>query len=145
MSKLYFAYGSNCNIQQMIQRCPTATVVGSAVLPQWRLRLSKFCDIVPDASARVHGAVWDITGADEKLLDVYEGYPKQYTKVKVSVRLGSGETVEAMTYVMVGGDLEFPAEEYTATVIKGYDDHGIPHEQYVDAAVEVARSMVQES
>lgn len=143
MTKLYFAYGSNCNIHQMIQRCPTATVVGSATLTKWRLRLSKFCDIVPDVAARVHGAVWNITESDEKLLDAYEGYPSQYTKVNVLVRLGSGEVVEAMTYVMVGGSLEFPAEEYTVAVIKGYDDHGIPHEQYVDAAVDVARSMVK--
>ena len=35
--KLYIAYGSNLNIKQMANRCPTAKVVGASMLKDWRL------------------------------------------------------------------------------------------------------------
>ena len=36
-SRFYIAYGSNLNLQQMKHRCPTAEVVGTAVLRNWKL------------------------------------------------------------------------------------------------------------
>ena len=35
--RLYIAYGSNLNLEQMKRRCPTAEVVGTAELRNWRL------------------------------------------------------------------------------------------------------------
>ena len=35
---LYFAYGSNINLDQMQYRCPDATVYGQAVLDNYDLR-----------------------------------------------------------------------------------------------------------
>ena len=35
--RLYIAYGSNLNLEQMKRRCPTAEVVGTAELKNWRL------------------------------------------------------------------------------------------------------------
>lgn len=35
--KLYIAYGSNLNLEQMAHRCPTAQVVGASMLKNWRL------------------------------------------------------------------------------------------------------------
>jgi len=35
--RLYIAYGSNLNLKQMAHRCPTAKVVGTAMLHNWRL------------------------------------------------------------------------------------------------------------
>lgn len=35
--RLYIAYGSNLNLEQMKHRCPTAEVVGAAELRNWRL------------------------------------------------------------------------------------------------------------
>lgn len=36
--RLYIAYGSNLNLEQMKHRCPTAEVVGKSTLRGWRLR-----------------------------------------------------------------------------------------------------------
>ena len=36
--KLYFAYGSNINLQQMEQRCPAARPVGPVILDGYELR-----------------------------------------------------------------------------------------------------------
>ena len=33
--KYYFAYGSNCNLDQMAFRCPKATVVGPVTLSNY--------------------------------------------------------------------------------------------------------------
>jgi len=35
--RLYIAYGSNLNLEQMKRRCPTAEVVGAVELKNWRL------------------------------------------------------------------------------------------------------------
>ena len=35
--RFYIAYGSNLNIEQMARRCPTAEIVGTAFLRNWRL------------------------------------------------------------------------------------------------------------
>ena len=35
--RLYFAYGSNINLDQMAHRCPAAEVVGPVVLENYRL------------------------------------------------------------------------------------------------------------
>ena len=36
-AKYYIAYGSNLNLEQMARRCPTAKVVGSTTLKNYRL------------------------------------------------------------------------------------------------------------
>ena len=36
-TSLYFAYGSNVNVEQMRRRIPDARVVGRAVLKGWRV------------------------------------------------------------------------------------------------------------
>jgi hypothetical protein len=36
-NKLYIAYGSNLNLAQMADRCPTARVIGKSEMKGWRL------------------------------------------------------------------------------------------------------------
>lgn len=51
MKKYYLAYGSNLNIAQMQFRCPDATVVGTAVIPDYELLQGEFDRSVPDHRA----------------------------------------------------------------------------------------------
>lgn len=78
--KLYFAYGSNINLEQMDYRCPDATVVGPVVLENYELlfRRGGFATIAPKEGGRVHGLLWSITPECERSLDLYEGYPRFY-------------------------------------------------------------------
>ena len=39
MKYLYFAYGSNLNVEQMKRRCPNATEISSAVLDGYQVVL----------------------------------------------------------------------------------------------------------
>ena len=82
--RLYFAYGSNINLEQMAVRCPAAQVVGPAVLDGYELlfrgnrRGTGVATIEPLAGSQVHGLLWMLTPECERSLDVYEGYPSLY-------------------------------------------------------------------
>ena len=54
-SRFYIAYGSNLNLQQMKHRCPTAEVVGTAVLRNWK---KKVLSQSPDVSAEKAGRIF---------------------------------------------------------------------------------------
>ena len=79
--KLYFAYGSNINLDQMAQRCPDAQVVGPVTLENYELlfrgnlRGAGVATIAPREGSTVHGLLWNITPECERSLDYYEGYP----------------------------------------------------------------------
>ena len=74
---LYFAYGSNINLDQMRYRCPDATVYGQAVLDNYDLRFrgSGVATVEPKEGACVYGLLWELTDQCEASLDRYEGYP----------------------------------------------------------------------
>lgn len=72
---LYFAYGSNLDLEQMAQRCPDAEIVGPVRLENYELRFrgSGFATVAPKKGSTVHGLVWKITPNCEQSLDRYEG------------------------------------------------------------------------
>ena len=79
MAKLYVAYGSNLNKDQMEHRCPTARFVGTGVIENYELqfkgsRLGAHATIAPREGASVPVAIWKIQKRDENRLDMYEGY-----------------------------------------------------------------------
>ena len=99
---LYFAYGSNINLEQMAHRCPDAQIVGPVTLENYELQFrgSGFATVAPKKSSVVHGLLWKLTPESERALDRYEGYPRHYTKEQVSVRTADGAAVSVMAYVM---------------------------------------------
>ena len=127
--KLYIAYGSNLNIKQMANRCPTAKVVGTSTLKDWRLlfrgaHAGAVATVEPFKGGSVPVLVWELTSADETALDRYEGWPFLYRKETVKVKLG-GKTVKAMVYVMnEGRPLGQPSCYYYTTILEGYKDAG---------------------
>ena len=94
---LYFAYGSNMNLDQMEYRCPSAQVVGNVRLEDYRLT---FCShnpdrgvatILPETGSHVDGVLWKITQDCEISLDHYEGYPYLYGKEAILVKAEMAE------------------------------------------------------
>ena len=61
---LYFAYGSNINLDQMSYRCPDASVMGPVTLEGWELlfRRGGFATIAPKEGEQVQGLLWSIPG-----------------------------------------------------------------------------------
>lgn len=126
---LYIAYGSNLNLSQMEQRCPTARVIGTTEIKDHELvfrgsRYSAVATIEPCEGSRVPVLLWGIQPEDEKSLDRYEGYPNFYEKENMEIVL-NGSTVSAMVYVMTHGhELGIPSERYKISIEDGYMDAG---------------------
>ncbi len=126
---LYIAYGSNLNLSQMEQRCPTARVIGTTEIKDHELvfrgsRYSAVATIEPCEGSRVPVLLWGIQPEDEKSLDRYEGYPNFYEKENMEIVL-NGSTVSAMVYVMTPGhEFGIPSKRYKISIEDGYMDAG---------------------
>jgi gamma-glutamylcyclotransferase (GGCT)/AIG2-like uncharacterized protein YtfP len=127
--RLYLAYGSNLNLKQMAQRCPTARVVGASEMKDYRLlfrgtHAGAVATVEPFKGERVPVLVWETTPADEASLDRYEGWPFLYRKETVQVKL-KGKSIKAFVYIMNDGrPLGLPNCYYYNTIMEGYKDAG---------------------
>jgi gamma-glutamylcyclotransferase (GGCT)/AIG2-like uncharacterized protein YtfP len=140
--KLYFAYGSNMNLDQMDFRCPDAEVVGNVRLDDYRLTFcsrnpdSGVATILPEQGSHVDGVLWRITDGCEKSLDHYEGYPYLYGKETLQVKSGDGTVYESMAYTMNAPHKDCPAKPsgfYLRGILEGCRQNGIPEEPVREA------------
>ena len=148
-NKLYAAYGSNLNLPQMKQRCPTATVVGTAKLKNHELvfrtgRYSAVATVEPCEGKSVPILLWNIKPNDEKSLDIYEGAPRFYRQEMMDFEQ-DGNTVSAMIYIMNDGpEYGEPSERYLNTIRQGYVTAGFD-ENILDEAVEHSAEMAEDT
>ena len=106
----YFAYGSNLNRKQMLERCPESTPVFTATLPYYRLVFLGWsrqwrggvASIRPFRGEKVPGAVYEISEQCLRRLDKFEGYPRDYNRLNVTVFSEDGKPVPAITYIKAG-------------------------------------------
>ena len=128
--KLYFAYGSNINLDQMACRCPDAEVVGPVTLEGWELlfRGSGVATIGRKEGGTVHGLLWQLTPDCERSLDRYEGYPRLYGKQLVTVRDAQGQELTVMAYIMTERyrTPAVPPTPYYEGIQEGYRQNGLP-------------------
>ena len=128
---LYFAYGSNINLEQMRERCSDAKVVGPVTLADHELQFrgNCFATVAPKKGSIVHGLLWKLTPACVQALDRYEGYPRHYTKEPVSVRTADGAAVSVMAYIMAEPTCRQPAlpsPHYFLAIQRGFEANGLP-------------------
>jgi len=130
----YFAYGSNLNQRQMLERCPDSKPVFTASLPNYKLVFVGWSrqwrggvvSIRPFRGEKVLGAIYEVSDKDLKRLDNYQGYPNNYTRLNVTVFEEGGEPIKAITYIKSGqSDEAQPSKEYLALIQQGYRDWGI--------------------
>lgn len=127
---LYFAYGSNLSAVQMRQRCPSAAIVGRAVLPKHRLRFGGWsygwggavATLERDRRTSTSGRLYELGPADLAALDACEGVPHVYERVTRYVRAEDGRRRRAQVYVLrpelaVEGR---PAGRYFAVLLRAY-------------------------
>lgn len=124
--RLYIAYGSNLNLEQMAQRCPTAEIVGATFLRNWQLMFrggdTSVATIERQPGHKVPVLVWRLQERDEAALDLYEGYPHLYRKEMLYLTVG-GKRIHAMVYIM-NEERHFygtPSAGYFATIREGYE------------------------
>jgi hypothetical protein len=137
--KVYAAYGSNINLEQMAFRCPAAQVIGKGWLMDYQLmflgttiRDCGVATVEPHKGRRVPILLWAISPDCEKTLDRCEGWPTLYRKETLPI---SGITwmlnditampvdvteVPAMTCIINQGHPATPSVNYLDTIERGY-------------------------
>lgn len=133
--RLYLAYGSNLNLEQMSYRCPDATVLGTAELKDWELlfkgsKTGSYLTVERCKGSTVPVAVWEVSAADERALDRYEGCPRFYYKKTLVLPVTNAETGEVarrrcFIYIMhEDRKLGLPCGMYVRACAEGYRAFG---------------------
>ena len=135
---LYFAYGSNINLEQMEHRCPDAQLVGPVTLQNYELQFrgSGFATVAPKKDSVVHGLLWKLTPSCEQSLDRYEGYPRHYIKEAVMVQTADGSKIPVMAYIMAEPlccQPALPSPYYYRAIQQGFEANGLPVESLEEA------------
>lgn len=131
MSKIYIAYGSNMDLEQMRHRCPKAQLLGTGLLEGWRLmfkgsKTGAYATIEREKGLTVPILLWRISAADEERLDRYEGFPNFYYKriIRAIRTDGNGEDLgrtQGMAYIMhEERNLGLPAMHYFDVLRQAY-------------------------
>ena len=130
--RYYLAYGSNLNVRQMRMRCPTARMIGTATLENYRLmfkgsKTGSYLTIEPEEGCSVPVGVWEVSEADELALDRYEGFPTFYYKKEMELpitgcRTGQVRQRKVFVYIMhEDRPLGVPSRQYLQTCFEGYN------------------------
>ena len=131
--RLYIAYGSNINLEQMAHRCPNSKIVSKEMLKGYELEFRGVATIVPNDKSEVPILIWEIDGRDEHSLDRYEGFPNLYRKELFEIEV-DGEKKECMAYLMNKGQIS-PPTSYYYVINQGYEANGMDT-SYLRAALE---------
>ena len=123
MKRYYIAYGSNLSQEQMARRCPTAKIVGTTTLKNWRLLFNGPASIERKEGYEVPVLIWKIMPTDEKSLDRYEGYPSYYRKEMLDIEINKSKE-KAMVYIMNTHNESIPSDFYYEVLENGYKDFG---------------------
>ena len=132
--RLYLAYGSNINLEQMAKRCPNSKVIGTAMIPDYELKFRGVATIVPKKGAEVPVLMWEIDQQDELNLNSYEGFPRLYPKEIFEMEV-NGKIREGMAYLMNYKGIAPPTAQYYNGIKKGYEDNGMDTKYLHDALV----------
>ncbi len=127
---LYFAYGSNLDLQRMRERCPSARFDSRAVLRGHRLAFPRRAQgrhggaagIEPDGASSVEGVLYLIQGRDLRTLDRQRGIASGCRdRREVRVEIPGGVVVTAWTCIArphAEGPFP-PARGYMEQIVRG--------------------------
>jgi gamma-glutamylcyclotransferase (GGCT)/AIG2-like uncharacterized protein YtfP len=134
---LYAAYGSNLDPTQMAERCPHSPLRGTGWLTGWRLTFGgegwdgALPTVVEEPGAQVFVAIFDVTAADESVLDEWESATTElYRKVRLRVATLEGEQT-AWVYVLNDFEGGLPSALTIGILADAAEAAGAPSD-YVD-------------
>jgi hypothetical protein len=138
---LYAAYGSNMDPAQMLRRCPSSPHTGTGWIRGWRLTFGgeelgwegALATLVPAGddgsdgeSIGVFVALYDLTEADERALDAWEGADSGlYHRVHLRVHSLGGDVV-AFAYVLDAFEGGLPSARHLGAIADGAEAAGAP-------------------
>ena len=127
---LYFAYGSNMDVDAMARRCPRSKALGLARLERHRLTAMRegWLTAVRDPSSAVHGVLWSLALSDVAALDRYEGLSEGlYAKLMQAV-IAESSPRQAIVYFGVNAGPGVPRPAYIAEVLAAARSWPLPAE-----------------
>jgi cation transport regulator ChaC len=139
---LYFAYGSNLDLEQMRRRCPESKLVGAGSLPGTRIAFAghsrswggAVATIVPEKGAFCDGLVFACTPADIRALDACEGYPYCYNRARLTIEMDNGTVCKAWTYFLPLTRQEgAPSDAYLSQIWDAYLTNNFDLDRLIDA------------
>jgi len=132
-SRLFAAYGAGLNRTEMAKHCPTAKLIGSAVLKNYRLsfrgsKAGALATIEKAKGENVPALLWEISPQDESALDRWIGVPELYRRTAIKVRR-DGALVDALIFILIAGKPQNkPSAFYYSTLLEGYKAAGFDTE-----------------
>ena len=128
-NRLFAAYGAGVNRAEMAKHCPTAKLIGTTELKNYRLafRGSKAGALATTEKAKgenVPALLWEISPQDESALDRWIGVPELYRRTAIKVRR-DGALVDALIFILIAGKPQNkPSAFYYSTLLEGYKAAG---------------------
>ena len=135
---LIFAYGSNMNLDQMRERCPSATFVCKALLPQHRLAFTRrsvnrncgVSDVVPAPDSHVWGVVYDVPENQMPHLDSREGVNSNSYVRRTEIVYQDGDETKSLDvdiyFAVPQENPPLPNQEYKNLIIGGARHWDLP-------------------
>lgn len=142
--RYYLAYGSNLNIRQMKTRCPSAKIIGTAEIKDYRLvfkgsKTGFYLTIEPKEGMSVPVGVWEVSESDERALDRYEGFPTFYYKKELTLEITGIRTKKVrvrrcFVYIMNEDRvLGIPTSYYMRVCLEGYHNFDFNSDALINA------------
>lgn len=151
---LYAAYGSNMDPEQMQQRAPHSPMAGTGWLHGWRLTFGgedigwegALASVVEDPDSKVFVVLYDMTPADEKNLDRWEGSEfGVHKKIRCRVERIASDTdtdpVLAWLYVLDAWEGGLPSARYLGVMADAAEIAGAPADYVHDLRTRPARNI----
>jgi hypothetical protein len=116
------------DVAAMARRCPGAKLLGLARLPRHRFVITRdgYASVLRDPRAATHGALWDLSLADVRVLDKFEEVDRGlYVKIVQPVIAEAGPR-RALIYVGSAGEIGAPRPGYLESVIASAEALGLP-------------------
>ena len=124
-SRLFAAYGTGVNRAEMTKHCPTAMLIGTTELKNYRIafrgsKAGALATIEKAKGGSVPALLWEISPQDEAALDRWIGVPELYRKTAIKVRR-DGTLADALIYILNSGKPQNkPSAFYYSTLLEGY-------------------------
>ena len=140
-SRLFVAYGAGVNRAEMAKYCPTAKLIGTTELKNYRIvfrgsKAGALATIEKAKGGSVPALLWEISPQDEVALDRWIGVPELYRKAAIKVRRDCA-LVQALIYILISGKPQNkPSAFYYSTLLEGYRAAGFD--------VDILKATVQE-
>ncbi|WP_369257528.1 gamma-glutamylcyclotransferase family protein [Geodermatophilus amargosae] len=148
---LYAAYGSNMDPAQMLRRCPASPHVGTGWIRGWRLAFGgeeygwegALATLVPAEDREAPGvfaALYDLTPADERELDAWEGADRDlYRKLNLRVHTLGGDVV-AYVYALDAFEGGLPSARHLGAIADAAEAAGAPDDYLAELRARDCRS-----